>query len=101
VTASREEYLATLRAQLVAQRGGANEPPPAPSRIAAPTLTLSDAPVAPTAPKNCEPAYVAEYHDRVVARHDLDEVARILSRESLEVLLQVAQRLARAEGRAT
>ena len=40
---------------------------------------------------------VDAFHDRVVARHDLDEAARTLSHESLEVLVTMAKHLAHPE----
>lgn len=43
---------------------------------------------------------VEAYHASVCLRHDLDELARGLSRDSLETLLVVAKRLSRAEERA-
>ena len=104
----REEYLRRVRARM---RG---EPDPAPREVQAPTLAIAapeptavdeDAPTPdvaqPSAYSESTPAHTVEaFHERVVARHDLDEAARTLSRESLEVLVVVARRLARAEERA-
>jgi hypothetical protein len=104
----REEYLRRVRARM---RG---EPDPAPKAVLTPTLAIA-APEPPAVLEVASASNVAQpspysestavhtvdaFHDRVVARHDLDEAARTLTRESLEVLVVVARRLARAEERA-
>ena len=104
---ARENYLEKLKSRL---RGE----PEAPTKADAPTLAIAapeppevveDAPasnLAQTSPySESTPVHGVEaFHDRVVARDDLDEAARTLTRESLEVLVVVARRLARAEERA-
>ena len=99
----REEYLRRVRARM---RG---EPDPAPREVLAPTLAIAapeppevveDAP----APDVAQPsAYSESTPVHRVDQHLASELGAIvteLTRESLEVLVVVARRLARAEERA-
>ena len=106
--AARAEYLARVRARLVARRDGVDPVPP-PSRVAGPTLTLTPA-VVPRDPKPenvpAEPVpplppvrQPSPYSETDRPLSELAAVARTLSGESLEVLVLVGRRLARAEER--
>ena len=87
----REEYLRRVRARM---RG---EPDPAPREVQAPTLAIAAPDVAqPSAYSESTPVHRVDQH----LASELGAIVTELSRESLEVLVVVARRLARAEERA-